>query len=80
MPINHQPATPAHDEDMTVRNFAGNAQRLHPARQDVHRLPWPLTRTQTAEDLRRFQVHQTSNGVVHRASTARWRRCGFSMV
>jgi integrase/recombinase XerD len=60
----HQPTAPAHDEDMTVRNFGEKT------RNDYIRHVKTFTAfigrspdTATAEDLRRFQLHQRRTGV-----------------
>ena len=62
-------------EDMTVRGFTEEAhsnyiREVRAFAAFIGRSP----NTATAEDLRRFQLHQTQ-ACSHRASTARFRRC-----
>jgi integrase/recombinase XerD len=66
-------------EDMTVRGFAEKTR--HDYVRQVQAFAAFLGRrpdTATAEDLRRFQLHQTESGCSRRASTARSRRCDSS--
>jgi hypothetical protein len=68
-------------EDMSVRNF------VEKTRNDYIRHVKTFTaflgrspETATPEDLRRFQLHQTQTGCVHRLSTARLGRCVSSSL
>ena len=65
-------------EDMTVRQFVEKTQADYI--RHVRTFTAFLGRspdTATADDLRRFQLHQAETGCDRPRSTARWRRCGF---
>ena len=66
-------------DDMTVRRFAEKTQRDYIRDVETLRgLPRPLARHGHAEDLRRFQLHQTEDGV--RRPTHEQRRVGAALL
>jgi integrase/recombinase XerD len=51
-------------EDMNVRRFTANKQRVRACRQEACCLAGPAPGTATAEELRAYQVHLTEIGVM----------------
>src|SRR3984885_6338021 len=71
----HQPAAPAHDRRHDGAPIQGEgAERLRPARQELHGLLGRSPATATSEDLRRYQLHlakqQISPGSINAAIAA----------
>jgi hypothetical protein len=65
-------------EDMTVRNFAEKTRNDYIRHVKMFTATHPTRRRPRTFGAFRYTRHRSA--YAHRASTARWRRCGFSMV